>query len=69
MSKITSRARVQVTLEVVVPDTWGSDCPMDQIWKQGRDSALGLIERGIPRSLMQIVGTPKVTAMLVEEER
>lgn len=69
MSKLTSRARVQVTIDVVVPDTWGADCPMDQIWKQARESALGVLERGMPRALMQIVGTPKVTAVLVEEER
>lgn len=66
MIKIQARARVQVTLDITVPDTWGPDCPTHQIWRQAAESALGLIENGIPRAVMQVVGEPRVTAVLAE---
>lgn len=36
---MTTRATVQVTLEVEVPDRWGDDCMIGQVRKQAIDSA------------------------------
>lgn len=69
MRNLQSRARVQVTLDIVVPDVWGADCPMDQIWRQAKDSALNILSKGLGPGPTPIVGEPKVTAVLVEEER
>jgi len=47
MSKETARARVQVTLEIDVPDSWGHDCKVEQIYDQAAESALGMLRQGL----------------------
>lgn len=44
--RIQTRARVQVTLEIDVSDTWGPDCDLGQVFKQASDSAIGVL-RGV----------------------
>lgn len=69
-NKIRARARARVTIEFLVEDVWGSDCPMDQIYKQARESALGRIRDGIKTDGIEAeLLDVKVTAILVEEER
>lgn len=70
-------ARVQLTIEVDVPDTWGDDVKLDQVKKQAIDKVEGLLRQGFvvnhltmnpgPRSNIEarIIGTPSVTAILV----
>lgn len=58
-----------ITLDVVVPDVWGADCPMDQIWRQARESAIAILANGLGPGPIPVVGEPKVTAVLVEEDR
>ena len=43
MTKTT--ARVRVTLEIDVPDNWGPDCTMSQVYKQAGESALTILRR------------------------
>jgi hypothetical protein len=69
MKRLQSRARVQVTLDIAVADVWGADCPMEQIWRQARESALRAIANGLGPGPLPVVGEPKITAVLVEEER
>jgi hypothetical protein len=45
MSDVTIKARVRVVLDVDVSDVWGGDCPMSQVEKQARESAVGLLAR------------------------
>ena len=59
---------MQITLDVFLPDTWGADCAMPQIWKQARESVMGVLEKGIRRELLNVVGVARVTAIMVEEE-
>lgn len=81
MSKVTARVRVQVTVEMDVPDVWGGECPMSQIHKQAQDSALnalrgGLIIHGLQSSepvplsrvIAKVIGQAKVEAVVVSEE-
>ncbi len=76
-------ARVQVTLEIEVHDTWGGDCPTDQIRKQATSSALNELRKGLiiygsttslpamPEQKRQaiVIGEPRVICVLVEKER
>jgi hypothetical protein len=73
---ITARARVQVTLEFLVTDTWGDDCKVDQVYKQAAESAIGQLRRGCLVSVAsalardgeaRVIGDPKVTAILVNK--
>jgi hypothetical protein len=79
-----ARARVQLTVEFDVGSTWGADCTTDQVFKQARDEAIddvraGLVIDGLTINLpgavgggktsARIVGEPKVTMVLLEEER
>jgi hypothetical protein len=80
--QVKATARVRVMLEIATGDHWGSDCGLEQVMKQGKDSALGalrnLIERKAPASdaevaqrhhTFKLVGEPEVIAVLVEEDR
>jgi len=62
------RARVLVTLDLAVSDTWDPTVTADQVQKQAKESAIGIIRHGLvigtPEAL--IIGTPKVTMILVD---
>lgn len=67
-------ATVQLTLEIKVGDGWGGDCAMDQVYKQARDSAVGMIKEALRsgkeslQTRIKIVGTPSVSAVVVERK-
>lgn len=74
--KLRARARVQVTLDLLVPDTWDDKAPTSQIHSQARESALHALTRGViiehsgPQGGVRatVVGKPKVTMVLVDDE-
>jgi hypothetical protein len=71
MSELIVTARVRLTLDVVVSDTWTANVQLDQVEKQARESALcalGAAGSNITAGL-SVVGTPEVTAVLVRRAR
>ena len=66
--KVTTVARVTVTIEISLTQPWGSDCPLDQVWKQARDQAVGIVERLRGNASFRIVGDPQVVAVLIPEK-
>lgn len=68
-NKIKTKAHVRVLLEINLPDTWGGDCLLSQVYKQAKDSAKNIISQTISSSLkdVRIIGEPETTAILVEE--
>ncbi len=72
MKKIVAKARVKVTLELDLSDTWGSETPISQIQKQASDSAMQIVNKrlldgGAPVN-GRIIDGPDVQAILVETE-
>lgn len=72
--KLLVRASASVTMTIRVTDcgVWGSDCNVEQVHRQAKREALERINRQLFDSLgrkvkFQIIGEPKVTAVLVEE--
>ena len=69
-NRFKATARATVTVEFSLSDTWGDKCTVEQVIKQGRDSA-----RGAMRNLLQnhpgirMVGEPEIVAVLVTEPR
>lgn len=59
-------ARIQVTVEVDV-GSWGSDCQLDQIYRQAAREALAKVSRLI--GSQGRVSNPKVLAVMVPESR
>ncbi|HEY6056192.1 MAG TPA: hypothetical protein VIU86_19840 [Gaiellaceae bacterium] len=62
MSDLIVTARVRLTLDVVVSDTWTASVQLDQVEKEARESALQQLRAGVSHV---VVGTPEVTAVLV----
>ena len=73
-------ARVQVTVEFPIGGVvWGPDCTLDQVTKQAWEGALSILRRGLViqgltigedkslKTVAEIVGEPKITAILVEK--
>lgn len=70
MSATRISAKVTVVLSVDITDVWGGDCPMSQVNKQARESAIGHIARLAKQDpCVQILEAPKVTAVITEECR
>lgn len=70
---IRATARVRVTLEVEA-GVWGDTCTLRQLNEQAAESALGKLRRLLNNQDAQsdgrvtIVGAPKVTGVLTNEE-
>lgn len=79
MVKFEGRARVTLTIEMDLGDTWGGDCSVAQIQKQAAEAAIGHVRHGLivhgltgRRDATQharLVGEPKVEAILMERKR
>ena len=73
MIKVKSTSIVEVTLRIHPSDTWGENCQVDQIRKQAAESAINTLRQSlsgdIQRNKIQIMADPKVTAVLVTEDR
>lgn len=69
--RVRAAARVTLTIEMAVPDVWGSDCRIAQVQQQAKASALGIIDRIQKGGHVdyKIVGEPIVRAILIEDER
>jgi hypothetical protein len=66
--KYFATATVQVTLEITVKDTWGKDCPISQVYRQGAESAIGSLGYALRQSGIKakIIGTPQVSAVVAK---
>lgn len=68
---VEARARVKVVLEFVV-GTWGSECPMDQVFDQASKIAIDKIRTALPKEdprTFQIIGEPVVEAVFTQKAR
>lgn len=70
-AKVRAAARVTLTIDIAVPDSWGTECTVAQVQQQAKESALGILRRmkANQPADYQIVGEPIVRAILVEEQR
>lgn len=70
--KLQARTRVRVVLDIWPTDVWGQDCPMAQVYKQGQESALQVLQNMIekcPSGRFRIVGKPEVEAVISTDDR
>lgn len=42
--RITASVKMRLVVEVTPHDTWGEDCTIDQIEKQGREAAINMLQ-------------------------
>lgn len=78
MVKCQGRARVTLTIEMDLGDSWGGDCTVAQIHDQAAKAAVhqlrcGLVINGLytareAKQHARIVGEPKVEAILIERK-
>jgi predicted Zn-dependent protease len=65
--KIGATARVRLEIEYVA-GSWGADCPLEQVYRQAARDAVEKLEAMAGKAGFRVVGTPRVTAILVEKE-
>ena len=83
MSDVVVKARVTITVEMDLPDTWAESVDFAQVRKQANDSVrqqlrLGLAVDGLVSGLSstenthkleaRVVGTPSVVALLISNK-
>ena len=66
---MTHTIRCAVTLEIEVPDRWGRDCTLGQIYDQANRAAVISVAHAIKASNLKakIVGQPVATLVVVQE--
>lgn len=70
VSNVRATAVVHLTLRVEVSDSWGGDCPTEQVFRQARESAVNMInnalyrDRDQMRTTIKIVGTPHIETVI-----
>ena len=76
--KVSIYARVRITLDIPINQGWSSDCNLEQVYRQAKESAinelrLGLSINGLINTLSRaksngtIVGDPQVTTIIINE--
>ena len=79
--KVQASARIQITVEFPVGgQVWNEDVSVEQVNRQAREAALEILARGLsvegttvpgkpaPLTRGEIVGEPKIIAVLVERQ-
>ncbi|MBS9476193.1 hypothetical protein [Ancylobacter radicis] len=61
-------ARVKLTLDVEVNDTWGPEHTLEQVTTQAAESAVCSIRKGIGFRFT-LIGEPQVTCVIVDGKR
>ncbi len=57
-----------MTVEISNVGAWGSECQLDQVYKQAAESALGMLRRGMRDRDFRIIGDPQVRTVIVDQE-
>lgn len=68
---MTHTVRVAVMLEIEVPQSWGRDCKLGQVYDQANEHALGAVRYAIKTSNLKakIIGKPVATLVVVQEQK
>lgn len=70
VSNVQATAEVQLTLRIKVDDTWGGDCPTEQVFRQARAAAVEMVNRALSEEgrkyegRITIVGTPEIKTVI-----
>lgn len=68
---MTHTVRVAVTLEIELPDSWGKNCTLGQVYEQANRAALVSVSHAIKESRLKakIIGQPVATLTIVQEQK
>jgi hypothetical protein len=68
--EIFAKAVVNVEVEVSLTDTWGSDCKLNQVYRQAANSAIKMLfdRIDVKPGCLRVIGTPKVTSILARRK-
>lgn len=70
MSRVSSYATVQLTIEIRGLGSWGPECQIDQVHKQAKREALEKLARATKGTRdFRVIGEPVVSTITHEEER
>ena len=64
---MTTTARVQVTIDITVPSTWGDDTTVAQVRNQASEDALGMLRHVEAKYDIKVIGKPTVTAVTTQK--
>ncbi len=70
VANVQATAEIHLTLRIKVGSTWGGDCPAEQIFRQARREAVGMLENALYkdrdslRDKIAIVGTPVLKTII-----
>lgn len=71
-ARLKAKARIRLTIEVTLDDSWGSDCSIGQLHDQAAREALAKVSNKLCATPCPvrwcIIGTPVVSGIITEEE-
>lgn len=67
MASISGKARITLSIEVVLSSTWDGDCTLQQIHDQAKREALEVVRRACEEEDIEILGEPRFVTFIGEE--
>lgn len=67
--RLTTTAWMRIEVEIPVTDSWGADCSIEQICREGREAAVLRLIRALKECGGRIVGEAHMIAWTTEEPR
>lgn len=64
---MTTTARVQATIDILVPSTWSDTTTVEQVREQATEDALGMLRQVEQRYELKLIGQPTVTAVTAQK--
>lgn len=61
-------AEVKIMLRVRVDGKWSGACPIDQVHKQVKESAIFELDKLRKNSRFSIIGEPRIVMIIMEDE-
>lgn len=66
-TRVSTVARVTLTIEIDVADSWGDDCTTGQVERQARESAVAAVRRGLVINNLKCGDDVKTYARVIGE--
>ena len=69
-TRTTTGAEVQLTIQMSNLGSWGSDCPLSQVYDQALEAAIGRLGRAFKDiGDIKVVGIPNVKAIITDMDK
>ncbi|MDV7209958.1 hypothetical protein [Azotobacter beijerinckii] len=68
-ARLTTHAKVQLTIEISNVGSWGPGCDLAQVYRQAGEAAVSRVLRALDLRDVRVIGAPTVKAITTDMEQ